>query len=41
MLGLARGDRITVKGLLDVGVADAAGAWRDRLPSALGHGTAQ
>ena len=40
-LGLAGGDRLVVKGLLDVALADAADAWRNRLPSALGHGTAQ
>jgi phosphoribosylformylglycinamidine synthase len=40
-LGLATGDRIVVKDLLDVAVADAVTSWRDRLPSALGHGTAQ
>ena len=41
MLGPGRGDRLTVKGLLDIAVADAATAWRDRLPTALGHGTVQ
>jgi phosphoribosylformylglycinamidine synthase len=40
-LGLAGGDRLVVKGLLDVAVADTVAAWRERLPSALGHGTAQ
>jgi len=40
-LGAAMGDRIVVKDLLDVTVADATTAWRDRLPAALGAGTAQ
>jgi hypothetical protein len=30
-----------VKDLLDVGLAEATTAWRDRLPAALGHGTTQ
>jgi phosphoribosylformylglycinamidine synthase II len=38
-LGLATGDRIVVKGLLDVSLADARNAWRDRLPKALGSGS--
>ena len=40
-LGLAGGDRLVVKGLLDIAVAEVAATWRDRLPAALGHGTAQ
>jgi phosphoribosylformylglycinamidine synthase II len=40
-LGLATGDRIVVKGLLDLALDDAVTAWRDRLPSALGGGTVQ
>ena len=40
-LGAAMGDRIVVKDLLDVGLAEATAAWRDRLPGALGAGTAQ
>ncbi len=40
-IGVAGGDRISVKGLLDVALADALGAWNDRLPVALGAGTAQ
>ncbi len=40
-IGVAGGDRITVKGLLDVALADAAAAWADRIPAALGSGTAQ
>ncbi len=38
-LGLATGDRLVVKGLLDVSLADARDAWRDRLPKALGSGS--
>jgi phosphoribosylformylglycinamidine synthase len=37
-LGLATGDRLVVKGLVDVGLADAADAWRRRIPAALGAG---
>jgi phosphoribosylformylglycinamidine synthase len=40
-LGRAGGDRLVVEGLLDVALGDASVAWRDRLPAALGHGTAQ
>ena len=40
-IGEAAGDRIVVKELLDVGLAEAAAAWRDRLPSAIGSGTTQ
>jgi phosphoribosylformylglycinamidine synthase len=40
-LGAAMGDRLQVKDLLDVALADATSAWRDRLPSALGAGTTQ
>ncbi|MCB1015392.1 MAG: phosphoribosylformylglycinamidine synthase subunit PurL [Acidimicrobiales bacterium] len=35
-LGLAAGDRLSVKDLLDVGLAEATTAWRDRLPTAFG-----
>jgi phosphoribosylformylglycinamidine synthase II len=38
-LGLASGDRVVVKGLLDVALADARDAWRNRLPDALGTGS--
>ena len=38
-LGLATGDRLVVKGLLDVDLDDATRAWRDRLPAALGSGS--
>jgi len=40
-IGVAGGDRLAVKGLLDVALTDAATAWRDRLPAALGAGTTQ
>ncbi len=40
-LGVATGDRLVVKDLLDVSLADATAAWRDRLPAALGSGTTQ
>ena len=40
-IGVAGGDRIAVKGLLDVPLADAIAAWNDTIPSALGAGTAQ
>ncbi len=38
-LGLATGDRLVVKGLLDIDLAGATRAWRDRLPLALGAGS--
>ena len=40
-IGVAGGDRLIVKGLLDVGLDEATTAWRDRLPNALGAGTTQ
>ncbi|HEY6532339.1 MAG TPA: phosphoribosylformylglycinamidine synthase subunit PurL [Acidimicrobiales bacterium] len=40
-IGVAGGGRIAVKGLLDLPLADAGGAWSNRLPDALGSGTAQ
>ncbi len=40
-IGVATGDRLSVKGLLDVSLTDAATTWRDRLPEALGAGTVQ
>jgi len=40
-IGLATGDRLTIKGLLDIGLDEAVSAWTDRLPAALGAGTAQ
>ena len=39
VLGTATGDRFRIEGLVDVTVAAATAAWRDRLPDALGHGT--
>lgn len=38
-IGLATGDRLIVKGLLNVAVDDVGHAHRDRLPGALGVGT--
>ncbi|MBA2281420.1 MAG: hypothetical protein H0W25_09340, partial [Acidimicrobiia bacterium] len=40
-IGLATGDRLVVKDLLDVAVADLTSSWHDHLPAALGHGTTQ
>ncbi len=40
-IGVAGADRISVKGLLDVGLSEATAAWRQRIPSALGAGTTQ
>ncbi|HSL59037.1 MAG TPA: AIR synthase related protein, partial [Acidimicrobiales bacterium] len=40
-IGVAMGDRIAVKGLVDVALDAATAAWRDRLPAALGSGTTQ
>jgi phosphoribosylformylglycinamidine synthase len=40
-VGLAHGDRIAVKGLVDIALTDVHAAWRDRLPEALGSGTTQ
>ena len=38
-LGLATGDRLVVKDVLDEPLAEAVAAWRGRLPDALGQGT--
>ena len=40
-IGEAGGDRIVVKDLLDLGLAEAADVWRNRLPDAIGSGTTQ
>jgi phosphoribosylformylglycinamidine synthase len=40
-LGVATGDRISVKGIVDIALGEATSAWRDRLPVALGAGTTQ
>ena len=40
-IGDAGGDRLVVAGLVSVSLADAVAAWRDRIPAALGTGTAQ
>jgi phosphoribosylformylglycinamidine synthase len=39
-IGTAGGDRVVVDGLVDVPLAVLTSAWRDRLPEALGAGTA-
>ncbi len=35
VLGGTGGDRVVVEGLVDLGLAEATAAWRDRLPSVL------
>jgi len=40
-IGVAGGERLTVKGLLDLAMVDVVAAWRDTIPAALGSGTAQ
>jgi phosphoribosylformylglycinamidine synthase II len=40
-IGVASGDRLSVKDLFDLDLAEATAAWRDRLPAALGSGTVQ
>ena len=40
-MGLAGGDRLVVKDVLDLPLAEVTATWRDRLPGALGHGTTQ
>ena len=40
-LGVAGGDRLTVKGLVDLGLSEVQAAWRDRLTASLGAGTTQ
>jgi phosphoribosylformylglycinamidine synthase len=40
-IGAAGGDRLSIKDLLDVGLADAVARWRGCIPDALGAGTAQ
>jgi phosphoribosylformylglycinamidine synthase II len=40
-IGAAGGNRIAVKGLIDLALADVVTAWRDRLPELLGTGTTQ
>jgi phosphoribosylformylglycinamidine synthase II len=41
VVGEAGGDHLTVGRLVDVPLADAVAAWRERLPALLGHGTTQ
>ncbi|MGZ4759213.1 MAG: phosphoribosylformylglycinamidine synthase subunit PurL [Acidimicrobiales bacterium] len=40
-IGVAGGDRLSIKGVLDLSLAEATTTWRDRLSSALGAGTTQ
>jgi ABC-type dipeptide/oligopeptide/nickel transport system ATPase subunit len=40
-IGVAGGERISVKGLLDLPLSEVRGAWDGRIPAALGSGTAQ
>ena len=40
-IGLATGDRCTVKDLFDLSLDEVTSVWRDRLPHALGEGTTQ
>ena len=40
-LGVAGGDRMTVKGQFDLALSEATSEWSDRLPNALGSGTVQ
>ena len=40
-IGAAGGDRIAVKDLFDVSLADATAVWKRRLPDAIGSGTTQ
>jgi phosphoribosylformylglycinamidine synthase len=41
VIGRAAGERFAVGDLIDLGVDELVTAWRDTLPGALGHGTAQ
>jgi phosphoribosylformylglycinamidine (FGAM) synthase-like enzyme len=40
-LGKAGGERLTITGLVDVPLSQAHTTWKNRLPAALGQGTAQ
>jgi phosphoribosylformylglycinamidine synthase len=40
-IGTAEGDRVVIDGVLDIALADAVTAWRDRIPAALGAGSVQ
>ena len=40
-IGLANGDRYTIKGLLDLELHDMKNKWADHLPSAFEGGTTQ
>ncbi len=39
LLGTAGGDRLVAEGAFDVALTDATSAWRDAIPTALGHPT--
>jgi phosphoribosylformylglycinamidine synthase len=41
LIGKAGGHRLVIDGVIDIALDDALTAWRDRLPAALGAGTAQ
>jgi phosphoribosylformylglycinamidine synthase len=41
LLGEAGGDRLVIEGVFDIELDAAIAAWRDRIPAALGAGTAQ
>ena len=41
LLGEAGGDRLVIEGQFDIELDEAISAWRDRIPDALGGGTAQ
>nr|MBA2752778.1 hypothetical protein [Actinomycetota bacterium] len=36
-LGVAGGERLVVRGLVDVGIDEAEAAWRNAIPAALAH----
>lgn len=40
-IGVAGGDRFTVKGLIDLSLSEVVHAWTNHIPAALGAGTAQ
>ena len=41
IIGTAGGHQLVIEGVIDLALDDAVSAWRDRLPTALGAGTAQ
>ncbi|CAB4332153.1 unannotated protein [freshwater metagenome] len=40
-IGVAGGDRFSIKGLVDLPLSDVIDAWTNHIPAALGAGTAQ